>query len=61
MQDLGTLPGDKDSRAFGINDSGQVVGYSSGPHGITAFLWSSSTGMTSLGTLRGGRNGEDLT
>ena len=28
MQDLGTLPGDVDSAAIGINDMGQIVGVS---------------------------------
>ena len=54
----GTLPGDTGSRAFGINDSDQVVGYSSGPNGVTAFVWKKSTGMTSLGTLPGGNTSE---
>jgi probable HAF family extracellular repeat protein len=56
MTDLGTLPGGGSSGAFGINDAGQVVGWSSsaafadhafitGPNGV---------GMTDLGTLGGG-------
>src|SRR5215207_10175943 len=53
MKDLGTLGG-TNSYAYGINDSGQVVGYSdtanSGPH---AFLYDSTNGMKDLGTLGG--------
>jgi probable HAF family extracellular repeat protein len=51
MQDLGTLPGDRFSRALGINGSGQVVGVSFtdffAPH---AFLWDAVNGMQALGT-----------
>jgi probable HAF family extracellular repeat protein len=53
ITNLGTLPGDNYSSAEDINDLGQVVGYS-GPSGIsdtTAFLYSSTTGMISLGRL----------
>jgi probable HAF family extracellular repeat protein len=53
ITNLGTLPGDDYSLAEDINDLGQVVGYSA-PSGIedaTAFLYSSTTGMTSLGRL----------
>lgn len=51
--DLGTLPGDNYSSAEDINDLDQVVGISA-PNGVddgTAFLYSSITGMTSLGRL----------
>jgi probable HAF family extracellular repeat protein len=53
LTDLGTLPGGVGTFAYGINDSGQVVG--SGPVGDgsganRAFLYSSGT-MTDLGTL----------
>jgi probable HAF family extracellular repeat protein len=41
--------------SYGINDAGQVVG-SSGFVPNRAFLWNSSTGMTDLGTLPGGRD-----
>ncbi len=47
MTDLGVLGGDY-SYAYGINDSGQIVGYSDGH----AFLYSGST-MKDLGTLGG--------
>jgi uncharacterized membrane protein len=39
MQDLGTLPGDTNSEAFGINSRAEVVGHSSGLRGTRAFLW----------------------
>jgi probable HAF family extracellular repeat protein len=52
MVDLGVLPGDKTSRACGINDAGQVVGSSLGAPGIVhAFIWSKKDGMQDLGSL----------
>ncbi len=44
MNDLGVLPGDAGSGAFGLNDQGQVVGGSCGPSvtlefGCRAYLW----------------------
>ncbi len=48
MIDLGTLPGYAYSRAWGINNAGQVVGDS----GDTAFLWEDGN-MIDLGTLGG--------
>jgi probable HAF family extracellular repeat protein len=53
LRDIGTLPGDTASEAFGINNAGTVVGYSSGPTGARAFVWSGGT-MQNLGTLPGG-------
>ena len=54
MRNLGTLPGDTSSEATAINNAGDVVGYSNGPRGVRAFLWSSATGMQNLGVLPGG-------
>jgi probable HAF family extracellular repeat protein len=54
MQDLGTLPGDTDSRANRINDQGAVVGASEGAEGVQAFIWTSKSGMQALGSLQGG-------
>ena len=53
ITNLGTLPGDNYSSAEDINDLGQVVGVSasSGVNNATAFLYSSNTGMISLGKL----------
>ena len=49
LQDLGSLGGT--SSASGINDTGQVTGYSFLADGITyhAFLWSADRGMADLG------------
>jgi probable HAF family extracellular repeat protein len=56
ITDLGTFPGDNGSIAYGLNDSGQVVGDSSidGFPGH-AFLWDATNGMQDLGTLPGDR------
>ncbi len=54
--DLGTLPGGYYSYAYGINNSGQVVGSSTTASGDQhAFLYSGGT-MIDLGTLPGGSN-----
>ncbi len=48
MTDLGDLPGGDDfSYANGINDHGQVVGFSSAATGDRGFLWQGA-GMTDL-------------
>ena len=40
------MPGGADlSEAFAINNSGQVVGYSSATTGLRGFLWDSTNGM----------------
>jgi probable HAF family extracellular repeat protein len=53
MTDLGTLPGGSLSKAEGINDKGQIVGYSEKTSGYThAVLWQNGV-MTDLGTLSG--------
>ena len=53
VQDLGTLPGDYASVAMGINASGDVVGWSSGPSGTRAFIYTAEAGMTALPALAG--------
>ncbi|MBX7074793.1 MAG: hypothetical protein K1X71_16755 [Pirellulales bacterium] len=54
VQDLGDLPGELDtSFALGMNDLGQVVGYSYTPSDH-AFLWTSGSGMQDIGYLPGG-------
>ena len=53
VTDLGTLPGGSGSEAWGINASGEVVGYASNSSGYQhAFLYSNGT-MKDLGTLPG--------
>jgi probable HAF family extracellular repeat protein len=52
LLDLGTLYGGV-SAAYGINNSGQVVGQSSG----RAFLWTEQAGMKDLGTFDGTNGG----
>jgi probable HAF family extracellular repeat protein len=54
VTDLGTLPGASGSYASGINNAGQVVGFSDIPP-THAFL-SSNGQMQDLGTLPGGQN-----
>jgi len=56
VADLGTLPGTDDAQAMGINDSGQVVGFSVS----YAFLWTPGNGMQSLGALPGGYYSQGL-
>lgn len=54
LQDLGTLPGGNNSQANGINDVGQITGYSNGTGiGEHAVIWSKG-GIHDLGTLSGG-------
>jgi len=53
MQDLGTLPGAQgESYASGINDQGQVIGFSStaaGDFSYRAFIYTAADGMRQLG------------
>lgn len=54
--DLGRLPGGNISFAYGVNNLGDAVGYSDfgdPAHNTTAFFWSPSTAMISMGTLGG--------
>ena len=53
MRDLGILPGGDYSAAFGINDSGIVVGTSNTATSMHAFSWTSAQGLHDLGTLPG--------
>jgi probable HAF family extracellular repeat protein len=56
VQQLGTLTGGNWSSAYGINDSGEVVGYGNVTGGIfRGFAYMPGTGMVLLGTL-GGNN-----
>ena len=48
IEDLGTLPGDYASVAMGINQVGDVVGWSAGPTGTRAFVYTTAAGMTPL-------------
>jgi probable HAF family extracellular repeat protein len=53
VDDLGVLPGDSSSVASGINQRGDVVGWSTGPDGTThAFIYTDS-GMVALPGLTG--------
>jgi probable HAF family extracellular repeat protein len=55
-QDIGTLPGGTYASAYGVNDSGQIVGISgTEPSGVRkrAFIWTNGK-MKNLGTLPGG-------
>ena len=54
VTDLGTLAGGGVSRATGVNDLGQVVGFSGSASGQRAFVYGPVTGMASLGVLPGG-------
>jgi probable HAF family extracellular repeat protein len=53
VEDLGTLPGDYASVGMGINQLGDVVGWSAGPTGTRAFVYRTATGMTALPALAG--------
>jgi probable HAF family extracellular repeat protein len=43
-----------------INNAGDVVGYSKGPKGMRAFLWTRSGGMEAIGVLPGGSSSRAL-
>jgi probable HAF family extracellular repeat protein len=48
VDDLGALPGDTSSVAWGINAHGDVVGWSSGVNGTRAFRYTDAAGMVAL-------------
>jgi probable HAF family extracellular repeat protein len=48
VEDLGVLPGDYASAAMGIDRFGDVVGWSMGPSGTRAFVYTDAAGMTAL-------------
>jgi probable HAF family extracellular repeat protein len=53
MTNLGDLPGGADySNVYGINDAGQLVGFSNAATGNSAFLWQNGV-MTDLSTVAG--------
>ena len=52
-QRIPLLAGDNGGQGFGINKSGDVVGYSSGPNGTRAFRWTRTGGICQLGSLPG--------
>jgi probable HAF family extracellular repeat protein len=53
VQDLGALPGDTGSVATGLNNHGDVVGWSSGPGGYRGFVYTAGGGMVPLAGLPG--------
>ena len=61
MQPLGTLSGGTYSEAFGLNNTGQVVGASGSSLGTRAFLWTPDSGMVDLNTIVDAPNNVVLT
>jgi probable HAF family extracellular repeat protein len=53
VEDLGTLPGDDSSVAWAVNANGDVVGWSNGPSGTRAFVYTSLTRIVALPGLPG--------
>lgn len=51
MQSVGSLGGKEYAEAFGINDSGEVVGASETSLGARAFLWTKAGGTQDLNLL----------
>ena len=51
MYDLGTLEPDGNSRAYGVNDAGQVVGTASVGGVLHAFLWTPNVANGTAGTM----------
>jgi hypothetical protein len=50
---LPLIPNDTGGRALAVNDSGEITGYSSGPHGTRAVRWMPSGKPQDLGALLG--------
>jgi probable HAF family extracellular repeat protein len=48
VEDLGVLAGDSSSIAWAINENGDVVGWSTGPVGTRAFVYTDANGMMAL-------------
>jgi len=48
VEDLGVLAGDSSSVAWAINANGDVVGWSMGPNGTRAFVYTKDRGMVAL-------------
>ena len=55
VQELGVLPGDPESEALDLNNGREVVGWSGGPAGLRAVLWSAGS-MHELGAVRGAQH-----
>ena len=51
ITDMGVLPGDSGSAAYGVNDSGQVVGASTSSAGTSRAVLSSGGSLTDVGAL----------
>ena len=56
IDDLGVLPGHNSAIAWGINESGDVVGWSNGTGGTRAFLFTDGAGMVELDQFPGVAN-----
>ena len=62
IKDLGTVDGDACSRAYGLNERGQVVGFSGDCHAaLHAFVWQEGGPMLDLNTLIPPGSGLQLT
>jgi len=59
ITDLGTLPGANNVSAYGLNDHGDVVGWSGSATLTTGFIWSGGV-MRNIGSLPGGNPGSLL-
>jgi probable HAF family extracellular repeat protein len=56
IDDLGVLPGHSSAIAWGINEAGDVVGWSNGVGGTRAFLFTDTSGMVELAQFPGVTN-----